>query len=186
MPVTVTVRQRFACVLLALICTSIPLLAQTDQERKPSTPEERQRFVTITRKLEQDPLDEKLYADRKWALDFLEEVPDITVSSCWPVLGNLAPSQYRYKRELVAQFALDMMVFIIEHPKQANDVNAQYMAGVEGALRAYRSILKTQPNAVSAAMEALAERQSEGKLQDYVKERAQACEGGDQATALHR
>ncbi len=183
MPVRVTL-QRKAFVLLFLLCATLPLLAQTDQERKPSTPEERQRFVTITRKLEQDPLDEKLYADRKWALDFLEQIPDITVSSCWPVLGNLAPSQYRYKRELVAQFALEMMAFIIEHPKQVNDVNAQYLAGVEGALRAYRSLLKTQPNAVSSAMEALAERQSQGQLEAYVKERAQACEGGDQATSL--
>jgi hypothetical protein len=185
MHVKVTIARKVLAIAL-LLCLALPLAGQQDQERKPSTPEERQRFVSITRKLEQDPLDEKLYADRKWAMDFLMDIPDITVSSCWPVLGNLAPSQYRYKRELVAQFALEMMAFIIEHPKQVNDVNAQYLAGVEGALRAYRSILKTQPTAASAAMESLAERQSQGKLDAYVRERAQACEGGDQATSWHR
>ncbi|MGH9565892.1 MAG: hypothetical protein ACRD4I_07915 [Candidatus Angelobacter sp.] len=175
--------------ILAFALVILPFLlsanAQENTQPKPSTPEERQRFLSIAHKLEQDPLDETLRQDRSWALNWLENVPDINVSICPPELGNLFESRYRYMREIAAQFSLDMAAFIIEHPKQVNDVNAQYLAGVEGALRAYKSILKTQPMATSSVLEALLNRQDQGKLDPWVKEQAKACQGGDQATSWH-
>ncbi len=169
---------------LLLFCVSAPAFAQSssDSDAKPSTPADRQRFLTVTHKLEQDPLDESLRQDRSWALKWLEDVPDINVSICPPVLGELPQSQYRYIRQIAAQFSLEMAAFIIEHPQQVNDTNAQYLAGVEGALRAYKSILKTQPMATSAILEGLLNMQDQGKLEQWVRERARACEGGDQVT----
>ena len=169
---------------LLLFCVSTPAFAQSssDSDAKPSTPADRQRFLTVTHKLEQDPLDESLRQDRSWALKWLEDVPDINVSICPPVLGELPQSQYRYIRQIAAQFSLEMAAFIIEHPQQVNDTNAQYLAGVEGALRAYKSILKTQPMATSAILEGLLNMQDQGKLEQWVRERARACEGGDQVT----
>lgn len=175
-----------SCISLALLMVFLaaPVFAQSssDSDAKPSTPEDRQRFLTVTHKLEQDPLDESLRQDRSWALKWLEDVPDINVSICPPVLGELPQSQYRYMRQIAAQFSLEMAAFLIEHPRQVNDTNAQYLAGVEGALRAYKSILKTQPMATSAILEGLLNMQEQGKLEAWVRERARACEGGDQVT----
>jgi hypothetical protein len=155
---------------------------QSDSARGPSTADERKRFVEVTKKLEQDPLDEHLRADRSWALKWLEDVPDVTVDMCPFVLGDLGRSRYRYAPQLGAQFGFEMAVFIIEHPNQAGDRNAQYMAGVQGALRAYKNILRTQPMAVSAQFEALINLQDKGKLEEYVRERAKECASGDRTT----
>ncbi|HKW74930.1 MAG TPA: hypothetical protein VJN64_05340 [Terriglobales bacterium] len=175
--------SRIALTLL-LVCLTTPVLAQSssDSDAKPSSPADRQRFLNVTRKLEQDPLDESMRQDRGWALKWLEDVPDINVSICPTVLGELPQSQYRYVRQIAAQFSLEMGAFLIEHPQQVGDLNAQYLAGVEGALRAYKSILKTQPMATSAVLEGLLNMQEQGKLEAWVRERARACEGGDQVT----
>ncbi len=171
--------RKSVAVCLLMLAMALSALAQSDSQRGPSTPEERKRFVEITKKLEQDPLNEDLRSDRDWALKWLEDVPDVTVNMCTPVLGNLGESRYRYAPQVGAQFGLAMAAFIIEHPNQANDLNAQYMAGVEGALRAYKAILKTQPMAVSAQLEALINLQDQGKLEKYVRERAKECSTGD-------
>jgi len=169
-------------VYLVMLAMALSAAAQSDSQRAPSTPEERKRFLEITKKLEQDPLNEALRTDRAWALKWLEDVPDVNVNMCTPVLGNLGDSRYRYAPQVGAQFGLAMASFIIEHPNQANDLNAQYMAGVEGALRAYKSILKTQPMAVSAQLEALTDLQDKGKLEKFVQERAKECSTGDRTT----
>ncbi|HEX7284821.1 MAG TPA: hypothetical protein VF532_01485 [Candidatus Angelobacter sp.] len=168
----------------ALLVFSLSYLVsgQSDSQRGPSTEEERKRFIEVTRKLEQDPLDDRMRADRSWALKWLEDVPDINVNMCVPVMGDLGRSRYRYAPQLGAQFGLEMAVFLIEHPNQSGDLNAQYMAGLQGALRAYKSILKTEPMAVSAQMEALINLQDKGKLEEYVRERAKECPSGDRAT----
>jgi hypothetical protein len=168
-----------ALIIFTFVCLGS---AQDEPKRAPSSAEERKRFIEVTKKLEQDPLDDRLRADRSWALKWLEDVPDINVNMCSSVMGDLGHSRYRYAPQLGAQFGLEMAVFLIEHPNQSGDLNAQYMAGLQGALRAYKNILKTQPMAVSAQMEALINLQDKGKLEEYVRERAKECPSGDRAT----
>ena len=167
---------------IAALVLSCLMWGQNEPKRGPSTADERKRFVEVTKKLEQDPLDEHLRAERSWALKWLEDVPDVTVNMCTSVVGDLGRSRYRYGPQLGAQFGFEMAVFIIEHPNQTNDLNAQYMAGLQGTLRAYKNILRTQPMAVSAQMEALINLQDKGKLDEYVRERAKECPSGDRTT----
>jgi hypothetical protein len=68
------------------------------------------------------------------------------------------------------QLTFSSGAFVIEHPDQAKDVSAQYLASVEGALKAYESILKTKPDAKSNAMDLLLDKQKNGTLADYVRE----------------
>ncbi|HZD94926.1 MAG TPA: hypothetical protein VE133_11775, partial [Candidatus Sulfotelmatobacter sp.] len=74
--------------LLLLFCLSILSLsaAQNEPKRKPSTADERQRFLSLTRKLEQNPLDKSLYEEKKWAKQWLEDIPDVNVTICAPLL----------------------------------------------------------------------------------------------------
>jgi hypothetical protein len=165
---------------LALLALSLPALAQDEPKRGPSTPEERQRFIALAHKLEQSPLDKSLYAEKKWALDWINDIPDITVNICPQVLGeDFLESRYRYMPEVMGQVVFGNVVFLIEHPEKKSDAVAQYTAGVESALKAYKGILKADPM-VSRTLEDLLEKQSQGKLADFVRANSKVCQSGDQ------
>jgi hypothetical protein len=173
--------------IVLLFCAVIGLAAmswgqdQDQPKRGPSTPEERTRFVAIAHKLENAPLDPSLHKDRDWALHWMIDIPDINVNPCAELLGNFMDSRYRYKAEINGQAAFSMAAFMIEHPDKKGDIVATNTAALEGALKAYRSILRIEPTAQSSFMEALAEQQSQGKLTEYVRELAKrGCENGDE------
>jgi hypothetical protein len=167
----------FLCLLV--LCCWNPGPAQDQPKRAPSTPEERQRFLALTHKLEESPLDKGLYADKKWALKWIDDIPDINVTICPTVLGEeFATSNYRYAPDIQGQVVFGNVAYLIEHPDKANDHVAQYAAGVESALKAYKSILKADP-VVSRPLERLLQTQSQGKLADFVRESSRPCQEGD-------
>jgi hypothetical protein len=161
--------------LLVLVC--LASLTNAQSKRGPSTPEERERFVAIAHKLEANPLDKTLQSDREWALRWLIEVPDISVSICSQALGpKFFNTKYKYSGEIVGQLTLSQGAFVIEHPDKAQDFIAQYLAGAEGALKAYKAILQTAPKAKSKELDELLAKQANGQLTDFLKETTQkAC-----------
>jgi hypothetical protein len=140
-----------------------------------SSPEDRQRFVSIARSMEQDPLKPGLKADREWALAWLTAAPDVSVTICADSLGGLLGSHYKYGGEILVQDMFSMGAFAIEHPDRANDPDAQQLAGVEGALKAYRSILRDKPEAKSPVLEDLIQTQSRGELPDFIRKASIRC-----------
>lgn len=172
-------RVGWAC--LAILALGTLAAAQDEPKRAPSTAEERQRFVALTHKLEQNPLDKTLYDEKKWAKQWIEDIPDINVTVCPTILGDeFVESRYRYAQDLLYQVVFGSVVFIIEHPDKKNDQVAQYTAGVESALKAYKGILRADPMHVSRQMEGLLERQNQGKLTDFVRDASKECASGDQ------
>lgn len=138
-----------------------------------SSPEDRAHFLALTRKLEQTPLEPDGKADRGWAMSWLTDAPDVSVQICAPPLGDdFDKSNYPYAGEVVLQDIFAMGAFVIEHPDQAKDAAAQQTAGVEGALRAYQSILRDKPDAKSPALDALLQAQAHGELADFIKKNA--------------
>jgi hypothetical protein len=119
--------------------------------------------------MEEAPLDPSLRQEREWALLWLVEVPDITAEVCTASLGDFMKKKYKYSSEIV-ELTFSSGAFIIEHPDQAKDINAQRVAAVEGGLKAYQSILKEKPGAKSKPLDDLLEKQHSGKLAEYVKE----------------
>ena len=148
---------------------------QGKDKRAPSTPEERKRFVNLTSKLIKSPLDEGLKDDAKWALQWLSDVPDVNVTPCPSPLGDLVPSDYRHAARIFSIYVLAMGVYAIEHPEKAEDETPQYLAGVEGALKAYKAILKSKPGATSEDLDDLLAKQQSGKLEAFVKTASQEC-----------
>jgi hypothetical protein len=113
-------------------------------------------------------------------MDWIQDVPDITVDVCPTVLGeDFLESRYRYAEDLLYQVVFGNVVFLIEHPDKKSDRVAQYTAGVESALKAYKGILKADP-IVSRTLEDLLEKQSHGKLADFVRENSKDCKSGEQ------
>src|SRR5271157_708594 len=147
--------------------------AQQGQGRGPSTAEERARFVEVTHKLEKNPLDPGLNSDRDWALRWLVEVPDVHAELCSSVLGGfLKEKKYPYGGEITRQLTFSGAAFTIENPDKAADRLAQFVAGVEGALRAYNAILQQKPDAKSKSLEEVLQKQSQGKLLEFVRDAA--------------
>ena len=151
--------------------------AQDDQDyRRPSTPEERKRFVTLVHKLEESPLDPNLREDTQWALKWIEGVTDVNVTICPTPLGDLPDEDYQYKNRITVQYTLAMGAFLIEHPDKAGSTYSQYLAGVQSALKTYSAILKSKPSAKSHALDKLLATQKDGKLPDLVREAAKLCD----------
>lgn len=169
----------FCFVVLAVSFCSLP----AQSKRGPSTPEERQRAAAIAHKLEDAPLDKSLQPDREWALRWIIEVPDVHVNICANALGDFVAkkSKYKFEGEIVSQMLLSSAAFVIEHPEQAGDDQAQFFAGAQGALKAYDSILKSKPDAHSKPLDGLLEQQKDGKLQEAVQH---SCSGNTQKSKI--
>ena len=170
--------------LIALMLFSLAVLtfAQDEPKDEPkraaSTAAERQRFLALTRKLEQSPLDKSLYDEKKWAKKWLEDIPDINVNICAPILFGVdfLAEQNKYTPQLSYQATFASAAYIIEHPDKAGDLDGQFIAGVESALKAYSSIVKGEPQAKSKALDDLLEKQKQGKLADFVRSASKSCQ----------
>ncbi|HEY0313369.1 MAG TPA: hypothetical protein VGC56_12840 [Allosphingosinicella sp.] len=160
---------------LALAGSFVCAPAPASATETPSSPADRQRLVSLAHKLEQTPLDPALKDDRAWAIEWLTNVPDIAVEICSEPLGGLVQSKYRYAPEIVVQDMFSMAAFQIEHPKSATDLAAQQLAGVQGALKVYRAILKDKPNARSPALDTLLQTEAMGGLPDFARKAWLAC-----------
>jgi len=101
---------------------------------------------------------------------WLIKVPDIHVSLCSSVLGDYF--KYKYSSELTVQLSFSQGAFVIEHPEQAGDQKAQYVAGAEGALKAYSAILQQKPKAKFKLLDDLLEMQAKGQLKAFVEDAA--------------
>lgn len=148
--------MRRSCISALLVCALFYPGKALPQERGPSTPEERARALEITRQLEQDPLNRALHKDREWLLRWLIEIPDIQVSVCASGLGQFFKSKYKYSPKIMGQLTFASAAFIIENPAKAKDEAATCLAGVRGALAAYKAILKSHPKEKSASLDELA------------------------------
>jgi hypothetical protein len=143
---------------------------------KHSTPEDRQRLVAIAHKLETAPLDPALAPEREWAVSWSIAAPDIHVKICPVLLGDLRRPKYKYRPEISGQLLISSAAFLIEHPDQTDNYRAQSVGGMEGVLKAYASIIKADPQATAKSLDALLEKQREGKLADAVGEILKNCQ----------
>lgn len=143
---------------------------------KHSTPEDRQRLVATAHKLEAAPLDPALAQDRSWAVNFAIAAPDIHVRICTSLLSDLRRPRYKYRSEISEQLLISSAAFLIEHPGQAENYRAQSISGMEGVLKAYSAIIKADPQATAKSLDALLEKQREGKLADAMWEIAKSCQ----------
>lgn len=161
----------FLACALPLAC-AMPALAQTSAQ---SSSEDRQRFVSVVHKLERAPLDRSLWDDRSWAVQWLTDAPDVSVQVCMDPLGGVSNDRYPHSSEIIVHYMLAMGAFIVENPDKANDLDAQQLAGVTGALTAYRSMRTLQPDEKSPALEKLLEMQSRSELPEFVRKAYQQC-----------
>lgn len=148
---------------------------QQQQQRGPSTSEERTRAVKVAHELENDPLAKDAKNNRAWMIQWITDIPDITVTECSEYFGKLTPPLRGHVREIVMQMDISSTAFMIEHPDKAKDDQAVATAGLLGSLKVYQSILKGEPDARWPYMDKVVQMRDRGKLDDYVSDTRRKC-----------
>jgi len=141
----------------------------------PYTTEDRQRVAAIAHKLEAAPLDHTLFPERDWAKQWVLENPEVRIRMCMQMMAGLRRPRHKFWTELTDQLMLSSATFLIEHPDQTADHLAESIAGMQGVLKAYAAILKTNPDARAASLDDLLQKQSRGTLADWVRETVGDC-----------
>jgi hypothetical protein len=149
--------------------------AQQQQQRGPSTSEERARAVKVAHELEDDPLAKDARDNRAWMMQWITDIPDITVTECSEYFGKLTPPLRGHVREIVMQMDISSAAFMIEHPDKAKDEQAVATAGLLGSLKAYQSILKGEPDARWPFVDKIVQMRDQGKLDEYVSDTRRKC-----------
>ena len=149
--------------------------AQQPHQRGPSTAEERTRAVKIAHDLEDDPLGKDAKDNRAWVIQWIVDIPDITVTVCDDYFGTISKSLRGHSREIVNQMAISSAAFMIEHPDKAKDDQAVATAGLLGSLKAYQSVLKQEPDSRWPYLDKIVMMRDQGKLDDYVSDMRRKC-----------
>jgi hypothetical protein len=161
--------------LVVVVVAAVFSMQASAQQRGPSTPEERTRAVQTAKSLQSDPLAPNLQQDREWLLKWLIEIPDISVKMCTTFLGDLGDSKSGNPGAIIATMLSSEAAFVIEHPDKAKDVDAIYLAGVDGALHGYETIHSKDASYRLPHLDDLIHKRDQGKLSDYVHATAKKC-----------
>jgi hypothetical protein len=145
------------------------------QQRGPSTTEERARAVKVAHQLEDDPLGKDTQKERAWVMKWIIEIPDIVVTVCMDYFGDLPNPPRGHSREITQQMIISSAAFMVEHPDKAKDEQAVALTGLMGALKAYQAILKQDPGAHWPYMDKVLQMRDQGNLDDYVSDTRRKC-----------
>jgi hypothetical protein len=173
----------FSTLLLGLFCVSTARAQKQEQpdqqeqphQRGPSTAEERSRAVKIAHTLENDPLAKDAKENRDWVIQWIVDIPDITVTVCDEYFGTLAKPARGRTREIVNQMVISSAAFMIEHPDKVKDEQAIATAGLLGSLKMYQAILKQEPDARWPYIDKIVQMRDQGKLDDFVSDTRRKC-----------
>lgn len=153
-----------------LLLWILPVLAVTASAQDTSTPEERAQWVAITHQLESSPLDDTVNKQGEAAFKRLSDVHDVHVLLCPALLSEFNGMKYAYAHTITRQYMMASGAFQIENPDKAGDAKATALAAVESVLKTYQSILKQKPDAKAKQLDDLLKKQSQGKLNDALKQ----------------
>src|SRR5215467_679767 len=151
------------------------LFAAVAQSSKLVIVEPRQRVVVIAYKLEATPLDQALFPEREWVKQWVIGNPDVRIRMCMQLLPDLRRPRYKFRPEILDQMMLSSAAFLIEHPDKVGDHLAENVGGVQGVLKAYAAIVKSNPDARVQALDGLLEKQNRGQLVEYARETIKEC-----------
>jgi len=146
------------------------ILTRNAAAQDTSTLEERAQWVEVTSKLESAPLDDTVNRQGEAAFKRLSDVHDVHLPLCPALLSEFNGMKYAYAHTISRQYMLASGAFIIENPDKAADTKAANLSAVESVIKTYRAILKQKPNTKAKQLDDLLKKQSQGKLNDALKQ----------------
>ena len=110
--------------LIGLVVVRPARAQQPPSQRGPSTAEERARAVKVAHELEDDPLAKGAKEQREWVIQWIMDIPDITVNVCFEYFGKVPDPPRGHSKEIARQMVISSAAFMIEHPDKAKDEQA--------------------------------------------------------------
>ena len=142
-------------------------------DRGPSTPEERKQALAYIDDYLSDPLNPHSIDEREWVMKWVIEVPDVHVQVCM-ILDQQPKGNKKHSADIFGGEVLAQTAFVLQHPDEQSDLNAQLLAGVGGALRVYAAVVKANEKDRQPYLDDLVKRRDAGTLNEFVRERAAA------------
>lgn len=158
----------FVVLLGAAVCVSAWAQA-------PTTPEQKTRMIQLIDGLEKHPYADDAGSSRKEVMEWLTEAPDVSVTVCGALLGDLEKLDKEGGGELLLQLMFSEARFILENPQQSKDDKTVHVAGLEGVLRTYQQMKTEKTGLKIGSIESVARIQADGKLADFVKKAMDKC-----------
>jgi hypothetical protein len=118
--------------------------------------------------VETNPLSLDASAARAWLDEWWQEIPDILVRPC-NLVDPPNHEPYSHGGDLYRQITYAEGAFILENPGRAKDWDAVFLAGMQGALRTYESIMRQEPSAKSSFLDDLLAQRESGRLPGTVR-----------------
>ena len=131
---------------------------------------DKEKLIKTAGVLEEHPLDEKAKELRQWAMLYVIQTPDVSVTVCTNAILPAMDKKYKYGSELLTQYTIGMAAFKLSNPGAAKNEDAAQLAGVESLLRAYQAMVKEKPKAQWAGLDELVARKNNGELTKYLDE----------------
>ena len=144
--------------------------------RGPSTPEERKQALDYIQHYMADPLDQRDNQEKAWLMQWLVDIPDVEVHVC-SILDKLPKGDKKDGFTIFLAEMFSQTAFLLQNPDKKDDRQAEFLAGVEGALRVYEVLLKSNPKDRQPFLDDLIQRRDAGTLVQFIQERltAGAC-----------
>lgn len=143
--------------------------------RGPTTPVEEARIVQLAAAADKDPVGVMTSPDGRWFERWADEAPDYSFGPdkgvFWMMRSGAAKGEL--KRVLRFHHDLSTAAFQVQHHigdprKNDADMAAKTLAGVEGLLRAYESLVATHPDDRTVQMDAALAARNSGTLAAFV------------------
>lgn len=156
-----------------LAALSAPAFAQ--QGRGPSTPAEQARVIALAAAADKDPLAVMTSADGRWFEKWADEIPDYHFGpdngAYWFMTTAAKGELKRVLRfhHTVSTAAFQVKNQIADPRKTPVQQEAKALAGVEGLLRAYESLVAKNPDNRSAKLDEAIAVRDKGGLAAFVK-----------------
>jgi hypothetical protein len=160
--------RNLSAVLVGCALLAAPLAATA--QRGPSTPEERKQALEYIHDFQSDPLNSKVIQEREWVLRWVIEVPDVHVHVCADLLNQLPKGNKKDSSTILIAEMFAQTAFQLQNPDKQDDRLAEHQAGVEGALRVYEVLIKSNPKDRQPFLDDLIQRRDAGTLAQWVKE----------------
>jgi hypothetical protein len=100
---------------------------------------------------------------------------------CANVLWSFMNEKSAHHDTLLQQMLFSTMAFMVEQPERAKDVQADFLAGILGALKAYAKVRDAEPGARSPFLERMLDLQKRGELEAFYKKETTPCVGATTA-----
>ncbi len=133
-------------------------------------PSDKETLIKATQILEAQPFQEKAKDFRTWAMRYIIETDDVSITVCSQMFSSIMDKKNKNADELLAQYSMGMAAFKLSNPDKAKDENSAQLAGMESMLKAYENMVKEKPKAKFQALDDLIVKRNKEELKKFVEE----------------